>query len=871
MAVSIKKAGKENAQQIRQVTTHADVTKKWRKDVVKWYPKLHQRTYFVPPVLMKRLNLDSDQVADRSVAIPKPPVTISHKGCGQVDTSLELDSLAQQHIMHCLKVFAEKTNEVMFVLSQLLFSSYLAEPCFAAATKRLPRPVDLKKRNQNRGDFDFLFIHRHYGLLAAEVKSVGTLFTGEPSLQTQEDAVLAKKVQQAVKQLNKSDDVLKHLTGDLPQRPRVTKTLMLPNVTSAQLQRVLNSKPAIKQDLCKCLGIASSEDPSKLCITSDQVSDRRHFWEVSDDVMKKMTQWWEELMAKKGKDPNMSKNLYEELVARFAGPATTVEVFCPSLMSSASKVVRSEGEGVSETAERFMEFVLYEGQLVILSSDEALVYLSGPPGTGKSVVLLLQAEKWLKAGKDVHIFSMFSESTGASLFLKHSLLAKYPEKTKKVHYHCCHYWSPEDKDMIKTLAASAQDSELYIICDEAKGTEFLGFVEELQSHVTKLHLWAARIFHNFIPPGFLHFALNMPLRSPGAVTREIEKCRYMTELGQVKTYQVELPLHTDGPLPRELRHQGTGHDNDVIPLDCQTCGLNLASVLKELHVGEASAGTCKAGGPRPLQFRDVFVLTLATLSDSSGLVQGLRQAGVPVTYMAEYDVATMTQVVTMTGPDAVLATDCRNVSGLERKIVVWIQSDKTDSLTEHTGKLQGYSRTSAQLITVSMVKEEVPLADAFPEAVQATASIKAQETLDSEDSAPSVRFDLDRLLDIANGCITQDTVHEANCLLDVKIISSNGEEMHTFFLNFKYNGGSTGRGQWSNPKEVQGTVTMQHGLLHKVMLRQVGLAEISQAISLGQLRFDTRDSAAIYRLEPVMTKIISLYQEQCEGDKASDT
>ena len=63
--------------------------------------------------------------------------------------------------------------------------------------------------------------------------------------------------------------------------------------------------------------------------------------------------------------------------SRFAGPATTVEVFCPAAVSKASKEVRTEGEAVSETGERFMEFVLYQDQITILSSGEELVYLSG--------------------------------------------------------------------------------------------------------------------------------------------------------------------------------------------------------------------------------------------------------------------------------------------------------------------------------------------------------------------------------------------------------------------------------------------------------------------------------------------------------------
>ena len=62
---------------------------------------------------------------------------------------------------------------------------------------------------------------------------------------------------------------------------------------------------------------------------------------------------------------------------RFAGPATTVQVFCPSALPRATRVVRTEGEAVSETAERYMDLVLSPQQIQILNSREKLVYLTG--------------------------------------------------------------------------------------------------------------------------------------------------------------------------------------------------------------------------------------------------------------------------------------------------------------------------------------------------------------------------------------------------------------------------------------------------------------------------------------------------------------
>ena len=71
------------------------------------------------------------------------------------------------------------------------------------------------------------------------------------------------------------------------------------------------------QKLCNSLGIAVTEDPNDLCLTSDDLSERNRFWDVTDDVIQKLTQWWKRVVTKNGEDPNMSEQLYAELVARY--------------------------------------------------------------------------------------------------------------------------------------------------------------------------------------------------------------------------------------------------------------------------------------------------------------------------------------------------------------------------------------------------------------------------------------------------------------------------------------------------------------------------------------------------------------------------
>ncbi|KAK7107741.1 hypothetical protein V1264_015606 [Littorina saxatilis] len=718
-----------------------DALQAWRQDVLKWYPKLHERAYFVPPVYMKRINYDLQHIADQPVAVPKDAVKRAEKQSMEIDEGYELEDQEQQRILHCLQKFCEKHSasgsegtrtedkgsehkdgEVMFVLSQLKFTSYLGEPCFAAAAQNFPRSVDLRKQKQDRGDFDVLVIHRHYGLLAAEIKSVGTLFTGKPESQEKEDIILVRRLNKIIKQLKRSGDVLRHLTSDIHDQLRVTKTLMLPNIAAAQLRRVLEDDPKLKKELCACFGIPDTEDPIDLCLTSDHMSARLCFWEVTDGVMKQLEQWWMALMTSKGKDPVMTKEVYEELVLRFAGPATTVEVFCPSAVSKASKVVRTEGEAVSETAARFMDFVLHQNQIMILNSGEHLVYLTGPPGTGKTVMLILQAEQWLKNGHDVHVISMYGESLAASLFMFHSLQAKCETKRHKIHLHEYQLRNEGTDDMVKAvdeLAACAQDGRLYVIVDEVDGSGFKPFCDKMVSRVRSLHLWAAHIYHTFTPQHFTEFALAVPLRTPSAVTREIQRCDFIQKFGLVNKFEQNIYPHTDGPLIRELRHQGPDHPDDVMPRDCEVCGTQLASVLMELHVGgsvQTTKQTSESESPEPLKYRDVFLLSLKGFDDcgtdekemetkACGIIKGLLQSRIPVTVLPDTTTRSrerlLYEVTTMQGPDRVIATSPQCVFGLERKIVAWVQPAPSDTLTEQFDRLLACSRTSGQLITIT--------------------------------------------------------------------------------------------------------------------------------------------------------------------------
>ena len=161
------------------------------------------------------------------------------------------DDTAQRHVLANLRALGNAGQEPMFILSQLNFGDYLNEPSYTAAVQAsqlpyLPRPEDLGQKYA-AGDFDILLIHRRYGILVGELKAVGRNQPGVSRTPAQADDDVAKRVGTAVKQQDQSVSVVSHLVSDIAPGLTVKKTLFLPYVGSAQLQRVLTANPQLEQ------------------------------------------------------------------------------------------------------------------------------------------------------------------------------------------------------------------------------------------------------------------------------------------------------------------------------------------------------------------------------------------------------------------------------------------------------------------------------------------------------------------------------------------------------------------------------------------------------------------------------------------------
>ncbi|XP_025111924.1 uncharacterized protein LOC112574821 [Pomacea canaliculata] len=288
--------------------------------------------------------------------------------------------------------------------------------------------------------------------------------------------------------------------------------------------------------------------------------------------------------------------------------------------------------------------------------------------------------------------------------------------------HLLLYHLDNGKDVEKAvndLSQAASGGSLYVIADEAgsdyslahKMKNFQTLCDKLLTQVPRLHLWAARCLHENAPAGWQVEHFTRPLRSPPAVVREVEQDPRITNLCAVHPYSERgVPDHTDGPQVRRLYHRGQGHSGDR-PVDCVTCGSEVASFLHSLRVGVTGSSTTSTTLTSTscrttpcLQWRDVLVLYWYDGSDQLGVVTGLQEAGIPVRVMTDDDI----EDVATARSDVVWMADGDRVHGLERKVVVCVEYPHYYSLRSKllpryltSPRLDLMSRCTSQLVIVS--------------------------------------------------------------------------------------------------------------------------------------------------------------------------
>ncbi|KAL8602586.1 hypothetical protein ACOMHN_017559 [Nucella lapillus] len=650
----------------------------WTPFIQQQYPHLLSQTYCLPPIFFYHTPQTVATIAGQTVLVRDNP---SSSGTGQQQPAPPPEQVAgrlfvenpsdsqdvgtqdsdwQGDTAHdrCLQALSGMQNEVMFIISSLRFQNYLhnlANPLNAAAIAQLPSIDDPSiPQNIRNGECDLIIIHRKYGLLIGEIKSVGgNDFFGKqtPDKQTQ---IIIKQIQKAVKQLENQHRALSHLVRDLPPI-RISMTLLLPNVSSSQLQSALSALPLLLQ--VKIQGKVISLDVRQ-CLCQENLA--------------QLLTWWQTLNT--SPDQSMTDDIYRRLVARFCGPASTVTI---PTAGTPRKVVRTLGEAAAETGLRFSSLALTPAQVALLFSQpqHRFVHLQGPPGTGKTVVLLLKALQWLQQGRQVVVVGGYVSSRAVTRLVEAQLRSMEPAEAANIQ-HLCYDFNGSGFSAgaaVARLQLHIHPGPVLVIFDEAfcgiYSDRYVAFLTRIRDQLPAVSVWGADVWtlkdslSGPVPSWLEVRSLQEALRCPPSVTAVLGETGYI-QVNMILPYSAPRhPAATHGPPVHRRRHEGQpGHSGGDHPEECDVCSDDVFQFLTmELRVGQPG---------QALQYRDVIILCHDVPRADVAMVRRLLQGGVPVRVTSSPPSPDDEEELALAATDVVMVTDWLSVPGLERRVVV---------------------------------------------------------------------------------------------------------------------------------------------------------------------------------------------------------
>ncbi|XP_025079778.1 uncharacterized protein LOC112555555 [Pomacea canaliculata] len=622
--------------------------------------------------------------------------------------SVKNDS-ALQRVLLCLKERSKAKDEVMFVLSQLYFGQNSGEPCYSAAADYLPPSHSVPPappRNWEEGDFDLLIIHRTYGLVVCEVKAFGDNSSKSGMSQQDVDSKIRSKLKEAILQVDRAEAVLSHLVSDIVPGLRITKTIAFPNLTGHQVQQALVEDPILIEDLCRCLGATDVAGVTDLCLTSDQLSVSGTPGTVSTDFGK----WWLRCVVGSGSATEISFDDYQRLLARFCGPAVTVTVPC---LSPPRLSLKTLSQPSSSTSLCHAVITLFPEQIHLLNTATPRVFLTGPPGTGKSLMLQLKATEWLRCGRDV-VMVRPRGGGGPGCLITYYLLQQTIEtlmvptlKSGQLHLlECDFHYRCDIEEAGTDFLRAVKGRPLYVIVDGigSPSVRYVGynikrFLDKLLAAVPDVHCWAAGYDLEFAPSSWQVQHLTRPIRFPKFV--EMESADFHT--GIFKPYS-QRGQHDTTPGPPVQWFLLPKHDHRRFTGYCDTCSELVVRFLQDLLAGASENTTTplttitstKRDTTSPsLRYRDVLIVK--DRYDHINLEEALRNAGIPVQNMKH-----ITENMVTSSRDEVWMVSTDDLQGLERKVVVIVEETQPE-------KYVGVLHCTSQLVFISQTGLPEPL------------------------------------------------------------------------------------------------------------------------------------------------------------------
>ncbi|GFO15953.1 hypothetical protein PoB_004245800 [Plakobranchus ocellatus] len=352
----------------------------------------------------------------------KPPVRNALKSSEEIhaavlkDTHVMSDVMpkdaradeGENRVISAMEILGQKFGP-MFIICSFQYNNYLnklREEMFSKG--EAARPTRAFGQIM-RAEHDCLIFHKDYGVLIICIKAIGDNFSDWNATQDQIVSSTAKILHKALKQLEREEAMIRHVTSDLHTSNKLTchHLIALPNMKREQVDAALDSD----FDLSEKIHVITKGRGTKSFLCLDELPAKNtRVWDPSEEsVWKRLVDWWKGLQESLFSTENaIDIKVYRQIIGRYCGLLSTMEVWTPN---NPRMEVRSMSEAVKLCARRFSQVVLLPTQLQVLMSEYKRMYLFGPPGSGKTMLLILKAREWLIRGHTVILINSRWEST----------------------------------------------------------------------------------------------------------------------------------------------------------------------------------------------------------------------------------------------------------------------------------------------------------------------------------------------------------------------------------------------------------------------------------------------------------------------------
>ncbi|KAL8588541.1 hypothetical protein ACOMHN_058440 [Nucella lapillus] len=757
----------------------------WTWDFVdSYYPDIGQRPYRVPALHFNQQTLIAPKGAPTAGSTADPVMLLSEPvastAVGDLAHTLVLERL--EDLSHLL---TSSGRGPLFIISTVSYDNYLAKLATQTSTPTLrgkhpppqpatptaeesqhshspsansqsphatasiqrkgkqplpPTPVDWGGQD---GEIDILLLHRTAGVVMMEVKAVGHASnTWTPSEEELQHAV-KRRVKRAQQQLLTGRDTLHYVMPDL-QFPNVTLVVALPYVTRKLLMKAVstlsldrNLRFLCKDDLWPHVSESTNHSPTTP--TQGTSNDKENSSSAQGEEMSGLLSWWGNIVCADDA-AEFPVDSMKTVAGRICGLMSVVSVWTTGRPRIE---VRTQGQALGESGRRLAQIVLLPRQADLLGQPALQrMWLTGPMGSGKTLMLQLKGRQWLKEGRRVVVINVRNASRGRPQghVLERSIRrgdSSTGSGMGTVERHDIALDEFSFEVLKKELeAAGPMEGACFVVDEVLSDMSYMGLT--LADHYPRCPIWCAASYLAPVPKAFSTFTLGAVIRNPPSVQLMLKEIDLNPQhQSAYTTRSAARGLPCDGPPIIFIDH--TKHDTHVRHLDCQQCADDLADVFEhqlglklqppgqggseqqsKTHVYPLSASTSPPQNPKqvpstveasPLSFRDVLILAALPPSSfrhdydyhwetsipdvlqfilytgSSRFMSVLRQRGVPL----KFAVDNTQKEIAFPPEDEVIISDVMGMHSLERKVVILLRCGPAltlEEVLEHVSRYQ---------------------------------------------------------------------------------------------------------------------------------------------------------------------------------------